>query len=300
MSSLDRSSKIAFIGAGTVGGSLAVSLSRGGYQVVAVASRTFSSAGGLAGRVPGCTAYGSYQEAADVADVVFITTSDDAISSVCSAVEWRPGQAAIHCSGAASLELLEHAAAQRALPGAFHPLQAFSSVEVGVESIPGITFGIEGEGALRGYLRQMALDIGGNPVFLRPEDKVLYHLSGVMMGNLLTEYAALAAQLWDHLGMSREEGIRALLPMMRQVAVNLGKSGVPGAVAGPYVRGDVGTIRKHLEALSERVPELMPVYRELALAGLRYPVEKGALSPERAAEIKSLLERFGSAGRGDA
>ncbi len=83
--------------------------------------------------------------------------------------------------------------------------------------------------------------------------------------------------------------------MMRQVAVNLDTSGVPGAVAGPYVRGDVGTIRKHLEALSERVPELMPLYRELALAGLRYPVEKGALGCERAAEIKSLLEGFGSA-----
>ena len=295
MRSLDRSSKIAFVGAGTVGGSLAVSLSRGGYPVVAVASRTLSSAEGLAARVPDCTVYESYQEAADVADVVFLTTSDDAISSVCSAVDWRQGQAAVHCSGAASLALLEHAAAQRALPGAFHPLQAFSSVEAGVESIPGITFGIEGESALRGYLSQMALDIGGNPVFLRPEDKVLYHLSGVMMGNLLTEYAALAAQLWDHLGMSREEGIRALLPMMRQVAVNLDTSGVPGAVAGPYVRGDVGTIRKHLEALSERVPELMPLYRELALAGIRYPVEKGALSCERAAEIKSLLEGFGSA-----
>jgi predicted short-subunit dehydrogenase-like oxidoreductase (DUF2520 family) len=295
MSSLDRSSKIAFVGAGTVGGSLAVALSRGGYRVVGVASRTFSSAEGLAGRVPGCTAYESYQEAADVADVVFLTTSDDAISSVCSAVDWRPGQAVVHCSGAASLALLEHAAARGALPGAFHPLQAFSSVEGGVESIPGITFGIEGEGALRGYLRQMALDIGGNPVFLRPEDKVLYHLSGVMMGNLLTEYVALSAQLWDHLGMSREEGIRALLPMMRQVAVNLDTSGVPGAVAGPYVRGDVGTIRKHLEALSERVPELMPLYRELALAGLRYPVEKEALSRERADEIKSLLEGFGSA-----
>ena len=288
--SLNRSSKIAFVGAGTVAGSVAVSLSRRGYPVVASASRTFASAERLAGLIPGCSAYDSYQEAADRADVVFVTTSDDAIATVCEAISWKRGQAALHCSGVASMDVLEHAAAQGALPGGFHPLQAFSSVEGGVASIPGITFGIEAEGDLKEYLRKMALDLGANPVFLRPHDKVLYHISGVLMGNLLTEYAALSAQLWERLGMTREEGVSALLPMMKQVAVNLGTLGVPGAVSGPYVRGDLGTIRKHLEALRARAPELMPLYRELALAGLRYPVEKRALSAEQAAEIAGILE----------
>ncbi len=294
MNRINRGSKIAFVGAGTVAGSLAVSLSRCGYPVVASASRTFASAERLAELIEECNAYDSYQDAAERADVVFLTTSDDAIATVCEAINWKPGQAALHCSGAASLDALEHAAAQGASLGGFHPLQAFSSVEGGVASIPGITFGIEAKGDLKEYLRQMALDLGANPVFLRSEDKVLYHVSGVLMGNLLTEYAALSAQIWEHLGMTREEGVRALVPMMKQVAVNLEVSGVLGAVSGPYVRGDLGTIHKHLEALRGRAPELMPLYRELALAGLRYPVEKGALNASQVAEITALLETYRS------
>ena len=289
---LNRGSKIAFVGAGTVGGSLAVSLSRCGYPLVACASRSFASAERLAGFVPDCAAFGSYQEAADRADIVFITTSDDAITTVCEAISWKQGQAALHCSGAASVDALEHAAVQGASVGGFHPLQAFSSVEAGAASIPGITFGIEAEGDLKEYLREMATAMGANPVFLRSEDKVLYHISGVLMGNLLTEYGALSAQLWEYLGMTREEGVRALAPMMTQVAVNLGTSGVPGAVSGPYVRGDTGTIRKHLDALGSRAPELMALYCELALAGLRYPLEKGALNAEQATEIAGMLKEY--------
>ena len=291
MASFNEHSRIGFIGAGTVAGSLAVCLSRQGYRVVAAASRTFASAQGLARRVEGCVAYQTSQDAADDSDVVFITTSDDAIEPVSRSLTWRPGQGVVHCSGAASLDVFDHAAGQGAAPGAFHPLQAFSSVENGIESIPGITFGIEGSGEMATFLQQMARDIGGNPIVLRAEDKALYHLTGVMMGNLLTEYVAMAAQMWDRLGMSRDAGLKALIPMMRQVSVNLDTSGVPAAVAGPYVRGDVGTVRKHLETLRDRAPEMLPFYCELALAGLPVAVEKGT-PPERAEEIRGLLQKY--------
>ncbi|MCI0439663.1 MAG: DUF2520 domain-containing protein [Chloroflexi bacterium] len=289
---LNRESKIGFIGSGTVGGSLAVALSLKGYKVVGAASRTFASAQSLAKRIPGCKAYESAQAVADRCDFAFITTSDDAIGPVVSSLAWREGQGVAHCSGAASLDVLGHAVEQGAIAGAFHPLQAFSSVENGVKSIPGITFGIEGDGGMRDFLKDMALSLGANPIFVRSEDKALYHLSGVMIGNLLTEYIAIAAQLWEHLGMTRADGVRALVPMARQVTVNLETSGVPAAVAGPYVRGDIGTIRKHLDALKSRAPEILPLYCELALAGFRYAEEKGTLTPETRSEIRRLLEQY--------
>ena len=240
----------------------------------------------------GVVAYASSGEAAQASDVVFITTPDDAIAPVVSSIAWRPGQAAVHCSGAASLDVLEHALRQGANAGAFHPLQAFSSVENGINSIPGTTFGIEGDDQMRAYLEKLALGIGGNPIFLKSEDKPLYHLSGVMLGGLLSTLAAVSAQLWEHLGMARADGVRALAPMMGQVSVNLQTLGVPGAVAGPYVRGDVGTIRKHLETLESRAPEVLPLYCELALAGLPFALEKANLKPERAEEIRKLVEEY--------
>ena len=291
MTDFNRQSKVAFLGAGKVGGSLALALANAGYPVVAVASRTPASAHTFAARIDGCTAYQSYQGAADVSDVAFVTTSDDAIGPVAASVVWRQGQAVVHCSGAASLDLFDGPKSQGAVPGAFHPLQAFSSVENGVKSIPGTTFSIEAGDDIRPYLEQMAHDIGANPIFLKAEDKVLYHLSGVLMGNLLTCLVGIAGGVWEHIGYSRAEGVKALVPMMRAVADNIEASGIPDAVAGPYPRGDVGTIRKHLEALRERDPGLLPLYCELALAGLPQAVERG-LDEETAEEISLMIKTY--------
>ena len=285
-------SRLGFIGAGVVGGSLAVALSNAGYAVASVASRTFSSARLFASRLPECEALTELQDVVDGTDFVFITTSDDAISPVCESLSWRPGQGVAHCSGAASVDVLEHASDQGAEVGAFHPLQAFNSVENGVAAVPGTTFGIEGGEQTRAYLSELATAIGGKPIFLRPEDKVLYHVSGVLMGNLLTVLGSVAASVWAKFGYTREDGVRALAPMMRAVAANLEASGVPQAVAGPYPRGDIGTIRKHLDAVSVDAPEYLPLYCELALAGLPFAVEKGALGPERAEEIRELVGRY--------
>ena len=79
---LDRNSKIGIIGSGFVGGSLAVALSRVGYNVIAASSRRFVSAETLAQRIEGCKAFVSSQEVIDVSDVVFLTTPDDLIKSI--------------------------------------------------------------------------------------------------------------------------------------------------------------------------------------------------------------------------
>ena len=290
----DKATQIGFIGAGNVGGSLAVAMSNAGYPVTAVGSRTFASAQTFAGRISDCTAYENIHEVADRADFVFISTSDDAIKIVCDQVSWREGQGVAHCSGAASVDLLQPAVDQGALAGAFHPLQAFNSVENGVKAIPGVTFGIEGNDAIQSYLRGIASDIKGTPISLRPQDKVLYHVSGVLMGNLLAVLASVAASMWEKFDHTRDEGVRALSPMMPAVSSNLDSVGIPQAVAGPYVRGDIGTVRKHLEAVSSSAPEYLALYIELALVGLPFAVEKGALAPERSQEIKELLESYRS------
>ena len=292
MATFDRDSRIGFIGSGAVGGSLAVALSSQGYPVVAAASRTFASAEGLARRVPGCVAYKTGQEVADNADLVFITVPDDAIGPVSSAISWRKAQGVIHCSGAASLDVFESAVQQGAIAGAAHPLQAFSSVEEGVKNLPGITYGIEGNDEMRAFLRQLALDLKGNPVFLQSEDKPLYHASVVMLGGILIGYAAAASELWKHLGIDRGQALQSLLQIMKGSAANMEAQGIPSAVAGPYARGDIGTIRKHLQAVQSRAPEMLSAYCEVARVGIPFSVEKGTLTPERAEEIRRLLDEF--------
>ena len=121
--------KTGFIGAGTTGTALAVRLSQKGWPVVAVSSRTLSSAQKLARRVSNCQAYPTTQELADVAEMVFITTPDDVIAEVCGKVQWHKGQSVLHCSGAHSVDILEPAEELGAAVGSFHPLQTFADVD---------------------------------------------------------------------------------------------------------------------------------------------------------------------------
>lgn len=292
MSLFGQQSPIGFIGAGAVGGTLAVALEQAGYRVVAVASRSWASAHELAQRLAGCTAYASPQQVVEACELVFISTPDDTIGPVASGLSWRGGQGVVHCSGATSLDVFAVPMAQGVLPGALHPFQAVASLDTGVPSLLGTTFGIEAEGAMREVLVTMALALGGRPIVLSAAEKALYHVSAVMMGNLLTGLAATAAQLWEHLGASRTEGLQAVVAMMQSVVHNLERAGIPAAMAGPYVRGDVGTIRRHCEMLSATAPAVVPLYRELALAALPFSVEKGALTPDQCQMIQHLIARF--------
>jgi predicted short-subunit dehydrogenase-like oxidoreductase (DUF2520 family) len=290
MSSLSKESKIGFVGAGMVGKSLALALSRAGYPVVAASSRTHASAEALASLVRGCEALRTHHEVAAGTDIVIISSPDDAIGPVASDIAWRTGQAAVHCSGAASLDVLEPARRLGGLPGAFHPLQTFSTVESAVQSLPQSTIAIEGEGDIRAYLEEMALALGCNPIFLRPEDKPLYHASVVMMGGLLTGLAGAVAELWGNFGIDRRDALQSLVPMIQGNANTLRSAGMPQSIAGPYVRGDVGTIRKHLDAIGSTSPHMLPAYCHMALVGLPFAFEKGKVSNAVAAEIKDMLE----------
>ena len=101
--------KIGFIGAGTVGTAFAILLDRHNYKVVAVSSRSATSAKNLAQAMSNCRVFSHNQDTADASDLVFITTPDDTIPAVVKEVRWRPGQIVVHCSGADSTDILEPA-----------------------------------------------------------------------------------------------------------------------------------------------------------------------------------------------
>ena len=280
---------IGFIGAGTVGTALAVRLSEKGYPVTAVASRTPASAERLASLVNGCKVHHSGQAVADVAEMVFITTPDDAIAQVAAEVQWHSAQSIVHCSGAESLDILEPATNAGAQAGAFHPLQTLASVAYAIENIPGSTFALEAEEPLMSTLKEMVGALGGRWIELGPGDKVLYHAAAVMACNYLVTLVNLATDLWQTFGVPTSEATRALLPLLQGSVNNLGNVGLPNCLTGPIARGDLGTIRKHLTALESRAPGVLAAYRELGRQTVPIALAKGRIDGQRAEEILGLL-----------
>ena len=282
--------RLGFIGAGTVGTALAASLSRRGYAVVAVSSRSRSSAERLAARIEGCEVYSDGQEVVDAADLVFITTPDGAIGPVVAQYAWRRDKSVVHCSGADSLDVLESARASGASVGAFHPLQTFASVEEAIENLPGSTFAVEAEGSLMGTLEAIVASLDGRCVRLYPGDKVLYHTAAVLACNYMVALVGMATDLWKQFDVPTDEATEALLPLIRGTVNNITKVGLPNCLTGPIARGDLGTIEKHLKALADRAPQLLPAYKLLGLQTIPIALAKGKIDDTRAEEMRELLQ----------
>ena len=284
-------SKIGFIGAGTVGTALATGLSKNGYKVVAVSSRSLSSATNLAQNLNGCRASNNNQDVADAAELVFVTTPDDAIAPVVSKMQWHAGQSVVHCSGADSTVILEPAQKASANVGVFHPLQTFANAKKAMENIPGSTFAIEAEEPLLSTLKDMATVLGGYWIELKASDKVLYHAAAVIACNYLVTLVKLSTDLWQTFNIPTQQATQALLPLIRGTINNIETIGIPKCLTGPIARGDSGTIKKHLNALQESAPSLLSTYQELGLQTIPIALAKGRINEQQAQELQNLLKQ---------
>ena len=283
---------VGFIGAGRAAGALAVGLSNRGYRVAAVASRTHSSATALAGRIEGCDAVPTAQRVADTCDVVFITTPDGAIETVAREVDWPRGVGVAHCCGAESAAILDAARERGAVTGSFHPMQTFTQATLGAGVFDGVTFAVEGGAPLLDVLIEMARALGGRPVEVDPDHRALYHLSGFLACGLMTAQVGRASDLWRAMGYTREQGLEALIPILRGTVDSLEAQGLPGSLTGPISRGDLGTVRKHLQAMESYAPSLLPLYCESALGAVKLALEKGGIDGATESELCALLEEW--------
>jgi len=282
--------KLGFIGAGTVGTALAVRMNSKDYRVIAVSSRSQASSGKLAEAVIGCHSYVNKQDVADAAELIFITTPDDAIASVAAETQWHRGQSVVHCSGALSTGILEPAGKLGARVGAFHPLQTFASVEQAIENIPGSTFAIEAEEPLSGILKDMATALDSHWIELKANDKVAYHAAAVIACNYLVTLVKLATDLWQSFNIPQPQAVQALLPLIRGTIHNIETIGIPHCLTGPIARGDTETIKKHLGNLQRVAPALLPTYQELGRQTIPIALDKGKINQHQAEELEAILK----------
>ena len=280
--------KVGFIGAGTVGTALAVLLTSKGYSFAGASRINHKSE---SGPVSNLHLLDSNQAVADASDLVFITTPDAAIAKVASEVRWRKGQIVIHCSGADSVDILEPARKAGTMVGCFHPLQTFAGVKEAIENIPGSAFALEAEEPLLTTLKNMAVDLGGNWIILKAADKAAYHAAAMIACNGLVTLVKLAADLWQTFSVPTDQAVKALLPLLRGTIHNIETIGLPNCLTGPIARGDAGTIKKHLDTLQVKDPQLLPFYKELALQMVPIASAKGTIDKKQAGELELLLKK---------
>jgi predicted short-subunit dehydrogenase-like oxidoreductase (DUF2520 family) len=289
----DAKDSIAILGLGKVGTAVGHLLKSAGYRIIAVADQ---SSAALKKGIPftGGQACETLVEAAAAANCMIITTTDDAIASVCREIvangAVREGDKVIHMSGAGGLDLLAPARQAGAHVASIHPIQSFADVEGAIMNIPGSTFGITADDELRAWAVSMVTALKGVPFFVPERDKALYHAAACMASNYLTTLMHMVETTYLALGLNRTEAIRAFWPLVRGTLLNIETRGTVEALTGPIARGDAGTIEKHLQALQEALPDLLNAYCELGLMTVDMALQKGSITRERAQTIKKLFQ----------
>lgn len=277
------------VGGGAVGTALAVALSRAGWPVHAVASRDPERRARLAAAAGGARAFAEPQALIEEVELIVLAVPDDAVGPLAETVRMYSGQAMIHTSGALGAEVLGPAMAAGTQIGAFHPLVAFADTERAVAALHGATVAIEGDDQLAALLAEMAEAIGATAVRLAPGSKSAYHAAAVLAAGGFVALLDAIAELGRVAGLDEAGALAIYGPLIEGTLGNARALGIRAALTGPMTRGDVGTLRVHLDALRLHAPDVIELYVAAARREIALATERGALAPETTATMEQVL-----------
>jgi predicted short-subunit dehydrogenase-like oxidoreductase (DUF2520 family) len=122
--------------------------------------------------------------------------------------------------------------------------------------------------------------VGGRPLELDGKRMPLYHAGAVMASNYVVALAQVARDLLVAAGVKESEALPALLPLLASAVENLGTAGLPDALTGPVVRGDVTTVERHVAMIEAKAPAALDLYRRLGREVLEIARKKRSQDPE--------------------
>ena len=286
--------KVSIIGSGVLGKAIGRLLSRKQYAIHGIAANSHASAREAAEFIGKGRVASTVAGAARGADIVFLTTPDKTIHSVCSEIAekraFKRGSVVLHCSGAYGTELLAPARERKAHVGALHPVQSFASVDVALKRMKGTFFTFDGDEAAVPVVARVVRALGGRMLTFQPRDRALYHAALCVLSNYLVTIADLGLGMLEMSGLSREDALRAIVPLVEGTVENIAALDAPGALTGPIARGDAATVERHLEALATFPREVRRLYCELGHHAVRVARRKGTLSSGDALHIVQMLK----------
>ncbi len=292
----DGKPRIGFIGAGRVGTALGVAFSRAGWEVTGVASRDEARRARFHSLVATARAFEDAANVLDEADLIFLTVPDDAIAGAAQSLHLYSGQALVHTSGALPASVLAPAMAAGTSKASFHPLVAFADLERALDALHGATVALDGDESLLPVLADMAESIGARPVRLPEGGKSAYHAAAMMAAGGLVGLLDGIVQVARLAGLDEKTALAVYLPLARQALANSDQFGVDNSLTGPFVRGDVGTVRGHLEVLRASAPEALALYVAVATRELAIARRRGRLAADAAAQLQALLDEAAASG----
>ncbi len=286
---------LTIIGAGRLGGALAIALERTGYLVESVVSRSLENAQKLAGKLNSAPNIFKIADLSDFkfSNLVLIATPDVEIEFAAerlSRISIPRETIFLHTSGALSSRSLQSLQAAGGITGSIHPLVSVSDAEKGANNFAGVYFCLEGDAQAIQASEKIVAALGGNAFSIATKQKALYHAAAVMTAGHLVALFDLAVKTLIDCGIKETEAQKILLPLVNSVADNLSHQTTATALTGTFARADVNTMRKHLAALKGK--PAFGIYVELGRWSLKLAAERGEVDLEKIRTMRRELEEF--------
>lgn len=196
--------------------------------------------------------------------------------------------AIVHCAGALGPEALAAARGPNVAVAQMHPMISFASKS----ALPSLDRGqlhVDGDAAAARAARAIGRLLGMTPRTIAGLDRVAYHAAAGLVANGAAALAAGGVELLAKAGVDREVASAMLGPLLRSVAENVERLGLPEALTGPVRRGDAAGVGRHLETLARLAPELVPFY--VAAARTQLPLAR-ALAEAPPESFDAIEERL--------
>lgn len=264
--------KIGFIGAGKVGTSLGKLFVQHGVTVTGYFSKTPAHAG-QAAEFTQTRRFDTLRDICEASDTLFVTTPDGVIARMWNDMAALPikSKCICHCSGALPSAVFDGAQARGARVCSVHPLLAVSDRFSAWEQLEGAFFTLEGDCAQE--MAQLMQRCGAQTAVIAAQDKARYHLAACVVSNLAVGLSAWGMQLLEQCGFTAEQARKALTPLILGNAQAVCEKGPQDALTGPAERGDLETIRAHMQCLDpgEQALYAMLTRRLCAIAHEKHP-----------------------------
>ena len=295
MNTNKKSLEFCVIGCGRLGISLAVFLSKQGFIPKAFSSKSYDSAQKALEFAGMGQVYEKLVDAVKTCDLVFITTPDTIIESVCENIAKENGfnsdSFVYHLSGALSSDILVSAKKMGASTGSIHPLQAFAPYEQGQKSpFKGINISIEGDDKAVEFGKEIVNALKANSFTIPTHAKTVYHASAVVASNYLVTLEHFALELLKQAGLSEQDAYEILEPLIMGTLNNIKARGSINALTGPVARGDDEIVLRHLSDIDKKLPQFSRLYRLLGQYTLDIADRRGEISDDAKQKLAGLFK----------
>jgi len=233
-------------------------------------------------------------EALAPADAILLAVPDDALPGSARALAERDavgdGTLAFHCSGALDAGLLAPLRDRGARVASAHPMHSFAEPARSLQTFRGSCCALEGDPDAVAQLTAAFAAIGGIPVRIRGEAKLLYHAAGVFVANYVTTLVDAATRLAAAAGFAPDAARDLLAPLLRGAVESALALGPEAALTGPVARGDTGLVARQAAAVAEHDPTLGALYRVLGTAAADLARRGGQIDAATAAALHAALD----------